>query len=589
MLLYKNTDIMPDMKKTIALALLIIPLFSYSQGYENNMVFGYSGGSATPDNDAYGLNILSFTDGSLMLDDNQESELEFNDTDAAISDKDGNLLFYFNGIDIYNASHQIMEGGDTLNEYNSFGYDLPQGGIIIPYPEKLNKYILFHMTEGYVAPWGNAGVGLYYSVIDANANNGLGKVIQRKISIVIDTLEYGKLAVVQHANGRDWWLVTGESWKNTFYPVLVDPGGVHLKDKQTVGTQRVDGIGQVAFSPDGTKYIMFGAVGAAGYTRYLDIYNFDRCSGVFSNHEHFEVTINTLGGGFAISPNSRWLYLSLNNGLYKFDLSADPIKPTQELVAEYEPFNDPFPTKFLWSFLAPDNKIYIVTTSGSRTLHVIHKPDEPGGDCAFEQHGIRLPCYNARSLPTFANYRLGPLDGSLCDTLGLDNVPVAWWRYEQDTLSPGVLEFTDLSYHEPATWSWDFGDGTSSSERHPVHTYTNTGSWQVCLTVSNDNGSDTHCKTIQLNTASAVQPAWAESIKTGPSPFRERLFVSFSIHLRSPVFRLFDAMGRVVLTQPVVTGVNEMDTAQLPPGFYVWEVLAAGQRVKAGKLVKVRA
>ena len=307
----------------------------------------------------------------------------------------------------------------------------------------------------------------------------------------------------------------------------------------------------------------------------------------YSNHEHFEVTINTLGGGFAISPNSRWLYLSLNNGLYKFDLSADPIKPTQELVATYEPFNDPFPTKFLWSFLAPDNKIYIVTTSGSRTLHVIHKPDEPGTDCAFEQHGIRLPCHNARSLPTFASYRLGPLDDSSCDTLGLDNVPVAWFRYEHDTLSPGTLEFTDLSYYEPASWSWDFGDGITSSERHPMHTYTNTGSYQVCLTVSNDKGSDTHCKTIQISTVSVVQAAWAESIKTGPSPFRERLFVSFGVNLPSPVFRLFDATGRVALAQPVFTGVNEMDTAALPPGFYVWEVTIGKERIKTGKAIKM--
>jgi hypothetical protein len=295
-----------------------IPLFSYSQGYENNMVFGYEGGSISPNNDAYGLSILSFTDGSLLLSDNQESDLNFNDTDAAISDKDGNLLFYFNGIDIYGPSHQIMEGGDTLNEYNSFGYDLPQGAVIIPYPEKTNKYILFYMEEGYVAPWGNAGVGLYYSVIDMSQNNGLGKVIQRKIPMVIDTLEYGKLAVVRHANGRDWWLVTGESWKNTLLCFLVDPEGVHSTGKQFIGTPRVDGIGQVSFSSDGSKYMMFASVGAAGYTQYLDIYDFNRCSGTFSNHTHFDlVTGGSFNGGAILSPNSRWLYVPSGNWLYK--------------------------------------------------------------------------------------------------------------------------------------------------------------------------------------------------------------------------------------------------------------------------------
>ena len=162
-------------------------MFSYSQGYENNMIFGYDGGNVSSNNDAYGLNMLSFTVGSLILSDNQESELNFNDTNAAISDKDGNLLFYFNGIDIYNASHQIMEGGDTLNEYNIFGYDMPQGGIIIPYPWQIDKYILFHAEEGYIDPWGQANIGVYYSVIDMKQNNGSGKVIIRKQEIIKET------------------------------------------------------------------------------------------------------------------------------------------------------------------------------------------------------------------------------------------------------------------------------------------------------------------------------------------------------------------------------------------------------------------
>lgn len=108
---------------------LLFPLFSYGQGHENTMIFGYAGGSASPDNPAFGLNVLTFTNGSLQLSNNQESECFFNDTDAAISDSEGKLLFYFNGIEIYNSAHQIMENGDMLNEYKPTGYDLPQGGL----------------------------------------------------------------------------------------------------------------------------------------------------------------------------------------------------------------------------------------------------------------------------------------------------------------------------------------------------------------------------------------------------------------------------------------------------------------------------
>jgi len=583
--------------KQVALLFLVLlyPISSFCQGYENTIIFGYAGGSISPNDDEFGLNVLTFSDGSLQISDNQASELFFNDTDAAISGKNGKLLFYFNGIDIYDATHKPMLNGSLLNPYNATGYDLPQGGIIIPYPGKSGKYILFHAQEGYIAPWGVANIGVYYSVVDMSLNNGLGRVTQRKIPLVVDTLEYGKLALTRHANGRDWWLIIGEAHHNAFYQVLIDPYGVNLVSKQFIGTDRLYGIGQSCFSPDGTKYVMFTSIGAGGYYQYLDIYSFDRCNGLFSKHEHFELTGNSGNGGAIISPNSRWLYAPSKDWLYKFDLLADTVASSKEIIATYEPFNDPFSTKFHRGFLAPDDKIYITTTSGSRTLHVIHKPDEPGTSCSFEQHGIRLPCNNNSSLPTFANYRLGPLDGSVCDTLGLNNNPVAWWRYEQDTGLLGRYEFRDLSYHEPTTWKWDFGDGKKSAERHPVHEYASTGSYNVCLTVSNVNGSSIHCKALHSTVSVASDPQVQAAIEVSPNPFRGRLAVAVSAVLHSPMFRLYDALGRLVREEHLAFGITEVETGYLPAGVYFWEVLAAPaheagtsrQRVKSGKAVKI--
>lgn len=567
------------------LLILIFPLFLKGQGYENTMIFGYAGGMQSAGDDKFCLNILSFSKGNLEITSNQNSEMNFNDTDAAVSDEDGNLLFYFNGIDIYNASHVLMENGGLLNEFNEFGYDVPQGGMIIPNPGHPKQYILFYMEDGYVEPWGPASLGLYYSIINMNFNNGLGKVVERKVPLLIDTLEYGKLAIVRHANGRDWWLATGENWKNTFYRVLIDPSGIHLHEKQAIGTQRIYGIGESFFSPDGTKYVMYSAFGAGAYTRYLDIYDFDRCSGLFSNHEHFEINENTIAGGIAISPNSRWLYLSLNTELFKFDLTSSPVANSKTLIATYKPYNDPFGTKFLWSFLAPDDKIYIVTTSGSRTLHVIHDPDEAGIACNFEQNGIRLLCNNDSSLPTFANYRLGPVDGSNCDTLGIDNDPVSWWRYAQDTLEPETVRFHDLSYHNPTAWFWDFGDGTSSTVRHPVHTYVSAGAYTACLTVSNANGSHTHCKPLNI-TVSVGQPAWVSGVQVGPNPFSTHLSVILNSLMPESKFRLFALSGRLYTETSVVWGVNDIETGPLPAGLYFWELQTRGERVTSGKLVK---
>ena len=99
---------------------------------------------------------------------------------------------------------------------------------------------------------------------------------------------------------------------------------------------------------------------------------------------------------------------------------------------------------------------------------------------------------HAFAIRDFPNYRLGPLDGSPCDTLGLDNFPVAKWRYEiDDSTDLQGIRFTDLSYFNPEVWHWDFDDGWTSSETRPVHRYDAPGRYHVCLTVSNENASDT--------------------------------------------------------------------------------------------------
>ena len=219
-------------------------------------------------------------------------------------------------------------------------------------------------------------------------------------------------------------------------------------------------------------------------------------------------------------------------------------------------------------------------------LHTIEEPDFLGIDCNVNQHSIKLPVLH-QSLPNFPNYRLGPIDGSSCDTLDLDNHPVAWWRYEQDTLDPLLVEFRDLSYYEPTYWHWDFGDGSSSTERHPVHQFGKEGTYQVCLTVGNANSADTLCRILYLGVSAQDNPVLQSQVQVNPNPFRDRLYVSLSTNLRSPEFSLYDQIGRLVLTEQLVYGVTMLHTWNLPGGMYYWEVRSDGRTVKTGKLVKI--
>ncbi|MDD1720185.1 MAG: PKD domain-containing protein [Methanoregulaceae archaeon] len=62
-------------------------------------------------------------------------------------------------------------------------------------------------------------------------------------------------------------------------------------------------------------------------------------------------------------------------------------------------------------------------------------------------------------------------------------------------LPPLTVHFTDLSTESPTTWAWDFGDGTTSNVKNPVHVYDDPGSYTVKLTVSNSAGSSSVTKT----------------------------------------------------------------------------------------------
>ncbi|TFG49068.1 MAG: PKD domain-containing protein, partial [Gemmatimonadales bacterium] len=57
--------------------------------------------------------------------------------------------------------------------------------------------------------------------------------------------------------------------------------------------------------------------------------------------------------------------------------------------------------------------------------------------------------------------------------------------------APLSVDFTDLSTGEISGWVWDFGDGASSTEQNPGHTFTDAGSFTVALEVTGPGGSDT--------------------------------------------------------------------------------------------------
>ncbi|UKN01520.1 M4 family metallopeptidase [Paracrocinitomix mangrovi] len=79
--------------------------------------------------------------------------------------------------------------------------------------------------------------------------------------------------------------------------------------------------------------------------------------------------------------------------------------------------------------------------------------------------------------------------------------PVADYSINVDTTCNGSVVFTDLSTNGPNAWSWDFGDGNTSTDQNPSHDYTASGTYTVTLTATNNNGSDiiTYSNVVYVN------------------------------------------------------------------------------------------
>ena len=87
--------------------------------------------------------------------------------------------------------------------------------------------------------------------------------------------------------------------------------------------------------------------------------------------------------------------------------------------------------------------------------------------------------------------------------------------------SPLSVQFSDTSNNTPTGWYWSFGDGATSTNENPVHTYTTVGSYAVSLGASNTAGSNTSTIPAYINVSNVISPpvsSFFTNTKTGTVP-----------------------------------------------------------------------
>ena len=505
-------------------------------------------------------------------------------TVASICNVDGELLIYSNGCFVETTNGIEVQFSEGLNPGSLYqdcnmndGYNVGQNMILLPNPGNPNLYDLFHLPFD-DTPQGSFFYAVMHSQFDMQANNGNGTTVFKNQTLVSDALHYDGLHAVRHANGRDWWIVAAKEYSNKYYILLLTPLGVEVQ-VQEIGEATIEETqGQITFSPDGTKLARYNA------RDDLRIFDFDRCTGTLSNPIFIpmenEADIELLSG-MAWSADSRYIYCAENQRMLQFDTWASDIAGSMHVVALVEPPVCPLSGSIGFMELGPDGIIYNRPYNGQNCLHRMVHPERAGTDCDFQQNYYQFD-YPFASLPHFPNFRLGPIDGSACDTLGIDNLPLANWRYDR-TGGLGV-DFTSVSWYEPTAWAWEFGDPSTgannySTEKHPSHTFSAPGGYDVCLTVSNTYGSDTKCKTVWVNTVSAQEPGEEVSVKVYPNPTTGEL--RWEGAEKAVTVRVYNVLGQLQLEQS--TTFQQVDLSRLPVGLYSVQFYA-----EDGALVGVR-
>jgi len=113
--------------------------------------------------------------------------------------------------------------------------------------------------------------------------------------------------------------------------------------------------------------------------------------------------------------------------------------------------------------------------------------------------------------------------GDICENTYCEYIDVIDWNNEclaqffyfpaPDSNPAGgdyVTQFIDMSWGDPTSWDWDFGDGGTSTEQNPLHIYDDEGFYEVCLTIANpaDSCESTYCEEIYVRN-DTVNDCWA--------------------------------------------------------------------------------
>jgi len=527
-----------------------------------------------------------------------EYEILYNS--SCISDENGKFILFTNGRDILNDSGKVIQGGSKvmdsmINEIVFYGLEMSQSSLILP--KKNNQYYVIYMSQSDLISVTHSELPdkLYYAIVDMDANNGRGKVLQKKIPIITgDSIGDSRLTACRHANGRDWWLVChGREYDNKIYISLVTPDTIYLHHQQfniMPVYKELYADGQSCFSPDGKHYIACTPIDGTG------LYDFDRCTGEFSNTRVMNFIRNdsvflftpTGIGGCAFSANSRYFYMSTTRMIAQFCIDSTDIMSSLKFVALYDttyknlaPFNT--------LMLAPNNKIYISNLFGtSNTYHTINNPDTIATYVDYRKENVLMP-RSARtvSLPNMPCYKLGPSpvytldagnDTTVCDSM---NVSLGY----TPTYALPMTGILDTKMHIEWSASSPYITFDNIHTAYPIATAIKRGNYQIFLSLHDTISTLTCTDRIDTMNITFID---CDTAIVAPPFFIPTLWSRNDGNYKIPslpanaTLSIYNTIGQKVFSDKNYS--NNWDTGAFSSGIYIYNLKLANGKEFKGKI-----
>jgi PKD repeat protein len=162
------------------------------------------------------------------------------------------------------------------------------------------------------------------------------------------------------------------------------------------------------------------------------------------------------------------------------------------------------------------------------------------------------------------------------------NIPVPNFSH---TGSGNTFNFTYTGTTPYTSISWNFGDGSpESAQPNPSHIYTTTGTYNVCVTVTNACGSNTYCKSVSTSGVGIKEMPGFEEVNIYPNPAMQNITIE---NTASGIgIAVYNTTGQCVLQTLTSGNKTVIDVSNLSNGIYIIRLTGKDARQGMSKFIK---